>query len=694
MSKVQTGTCRVGGIAATLAMTMLAGIACGQSVVMTFEGNTVGALAGQAAPGGVWAYPTSGDRAGVWSVVNGGSPAGGGTKAIQYTGGGNIRLAGDFGQDFQTGFVKFQFDINGPSGAATRLRLMLDNKSIPADSTTGQGDVATFMVQHYFDAGGGQFSTGIWGSNAPTFGSAAFNDNIITRASGAQICANTWYRMAYYYDFDQSPPKLVLTQVYNINSGTPVLVAERAGSDAPGLGLNNQGGATNTKKFRTLVLRMTDSAAGAYKLDNIRLDSVGSVPSVSIGLTDPGDPAPVAGNANPAAADATVTEAVDLGFAVGLMPSITKAGNNYYTMDDANGLLRWDGASTVDFVDAALPIVFGSNQQATMTSSADGSKLYVVSVTSGLGSTTTAAWRDLSAYNLNTNSWGLVVDSGAWNPTGDGHIGRVVVNGKEIVYTAWQGAASYTAFNATTGQSAVAISGVGNRWTGAATEGRTADEALVLAQTDGLGGRLNNSPMPVGGLNALYRTTYAPGCVNDVPILRRVSASGKSVPWSANDPSADGPGTNRQSMTLACSGDQVWLIRGANNGVLSNQIGVYSIANDVWQVLNVFDTDGVTPLDMARTDITAAPDGVYFIMEGRSKVYHLPCVTFSGGNNCPADFNADGFVDDTDFVIFAQSYDLFTVPPANPATDLNSDGFVDDTDFVIFAQAYDAFVCP
>lgn len=61
---------------------------------------------------------------------------------------------------------------------------------------------------------------------------------------------------------------------------------------------------------------------------------------------------------------------------------------------------------------------------------------------------------------------------------------------------------------------------------------------------------------------------------------------------------------------------------------------------------------------------------------------------------CVGDFNSDGFVDDTDFVIFANAYDQFTVPPADPQTDLNNDGFVDDTDFVIFAQAYDQFVCP
>ena len=65
-----------------------------------------------------------------------------------------------------------------------------------------------------------------------------------------------------------------------------------------------------------------------------------------------------------------------------------------------------------------------------------------------------------------------------------------------------------------------------------------------------------------------------------------------------------------------------------------------------------------------------------------------------GGNNCPADFNSDGFVDDTDFVLFAQAYDQFTVPPASAACDLNGDTFVDDTDFVLFAQAYDVFTCP
>lgn len=62
-------------------------------------------------------------------------------------------------------------------------------------------------------------------------------------------------------------------------------------------------------------------------------------------------------------------------------------------------------------------------------------------------------------------------------------------------------------------------------------------------------------------------------------------------------------------------------------------------------------------------------------------------------SGCAADFNSDGFVDDEDFVIFAASYDMLTVPPADEICDLNADGFVDDADFGIFGQLYDGVIC-
>jgi probable HAF family extracellular repeat protein len=65
---------------------------------------------------------------------------------------------------------------------------------------------------------------------------------------------------------------------------------------------------------------------------------------------------------------------------------------------------------------------------------------------------------------------------------------------------------------------------------------------------------------------------------------------------------------------------------------------------------------------------------------------------------CKGDLNADTFVDDTDFVLFANAYNILDcADPAMPAgcpSDLNNDGFVDDADFVLFADAYNNLICP
>ena len=64
---------------------------------------------------------------------------------------------------------------------------------------------------------------------------------------------------------------------------------------------------------------------------------------------------------------------------------------------------------------------------------------------------------------------------------------------------------------------------------------------------------------------------------------------------------------------------------------------------------------------------------------------------------CAGDLNADGFVDDADFAIFAAAYNLLdcadaAMTPGCPA-DLNGDSVVDDTDFTLFAPAYNALLC-
>jgi len=67
-------------------------------------------------------------------------------------------------------------------------------------------------------------------------------------------------------------------------------------------------------------------------------------------------------------------------------------------------------------------------------------------------------------------------------------------------------------------------------------------------------------------------------------------------------------------------------------------------------------------------------------------------------NSCVGDINTDGFVDDTDFIIFAAAYNILDcADPAMPAgcpSDLNGDSLVDDTDFTVFVGAYNELVCP
>lgn len=62
--------------------------------------------------------------------------------------------------------------------------------------------------------------------------------------------------------------------------------------------------------------------------------------------------------------------------------------------------------------------------------------------------------------------------------------------------------------------------------------------------------------------------------------------------------------------------------------------------------------------------------------------------------SCPADFNNDTFVDDTDFVLFASAYNDLIAANRWALGDVNGDALVDDSDFVIFAAAYNDLLCP
>ncbi|MGH7245015.1 MAG: hypothetical protein ACREJD_16490 [Phycisphaerales bacterium] len=115
---------------------------------------------------------------------------------------------------------------------------------------------------------------------------------------------------------------------------------------------------------------------------------------------------------------------------------------------------------------------------------------------------------------------------------------------------------------------------------------------------------------------------------------------------------------------------------------------------------NIWIPDPIKPLVTAtsvtliRTTITGSSE--YLAVSSLEvPATALPCTP---ANPCPCDLNGDGFVDDADFVIFVNAYNILDCAdpfmPAGCPADFNGDGFVDDADFVIFVPAYNELVCP
>lgn len=68
---------------------------------------------------------------------------------------------------------------------------------------------------------------------------------------------------------------------------------------------------------------------------------------------------------------------------------------------------------------------------------------------------------------------------------------------------------------------------------------------------------------------------------------------------------------------------------------------------------------------------------------------YAPRLTLEVAITCDSDFNGDDMVDDSDFSMFALSYDTLL----DARCDLNNDTVTDDADFTLFAAAYDALLC-
>lgn len=87
-----------------------------------------------------------------------------------------------------------------------------------------------------------------------------------------------------------------------------------------------------------------------------------------------------------------------------------------------------------------------------------------------------------------------------------------------------------------------------------------------------------------------------------------------------------------------------------------------------------------------------------FYVEGNGQTdgFGLQVQSFTAAS-CANDFNNDGMVDDSDFVVFVRAYDILDcADPAMPSgcpADVNHDGAVDDGDFVVFVAAYNELIC-
>jgi len=142
-----------------------------------------------------------------------------------------------------------------------------------------------------------------------------------------------------------------------------------------------------------------------------------------------------------------------------------------------------------------------------------------------------------------------------------------------------------------------------------------------------------------------------------------------------------------RTLTAVAQADNVWAQSNANIRILSAGGG---------QIAQGFFILNGTTYD-ASVSKSLAP-GTYVIQVTRTQPWGGKYTLQVSGSCATSDFNGDDLVNDTDFIVFAQSYNLLAcsdpVMPAGCPADINKDGAVDDTDFVFFVSAYDTLICP
>jgi len=153
--------------------------------------------------------------------------------------------------------------------------------------------------------------------------------------------------------------------------------------------------------------------------------------------------------------------------------------------------------------------------------------------------------------------------------------------------------------------------------------------------------------------------------------------------------------------SVAISGDTA-IVGAANRDIGTNVAQgaacVYSRSGSDWTFFSTFKAPDGTHYDNLGYAVGVSGDTTVIgvcgddigvkVNQGSAWVYNL----------CPIDLNADGIVDDSDFVFFVGAYNLLDCAdpgmPAGCPADFNNDGIVEDADFVAFAAAYNTLLCP
>lgn len=138
------------------------------------------------------------------------------------------------------------------------------------------------------------------------------------------------------------------------------------------------------------------------------------------------------------------------------------------------------------------------------------------------------------------------------------------------------------------------------------------------------------------------------------------------------------PVVNNLDLTLIAPGRTEYLGNMFNNG-WSTTGGSADPLNNVEMAMFQSPAPGVWFAKISASAVNVGTQGYGLVLTGN--VAEATCI---------CDLNADGVVDDADFVMFVSSYDLLE----DPLGDFNSDGVTDDADFVIFVGAYNDLICP